>query len=768
MYFEYGFPTAEQFTRLCGATPQSLGLKPVDARTEEGKMTTGYIVSLDGISFGDYVSMRKLQVFHELEVLWQKLYVEPELQLNTAQGQQWYDHAGKKLVSNRAAGFKVCGRSGLKSLSELKLTVQEIQAGFSDEDPHGPPPPAEGDNPEGAEKADLEALQNLEDGAAPGVRHGMGFAAFDEDEEADAKKPKPKKRKQPAPAEEPASDDDMVAGGDSLLELGQSDGEMADVARRHHQLTNKSPTCFSNLQVVRILQGEKLGKAVQGAKSCLKTLVNNKVKEQHALHDRIARCEAAMQLMGEPLRTISQPEFLKLILVLRDDLSGAPFSLQTAITGKLIQDQLQEAVKTTDRKEASKLMENIAARMLFPVSTANSESGTVRKLQVRLCDVQAPSFAPLLEQAMKQASSVSADVTDLEDMDLFGEEPQSGDCEKKKKGDSDSDLESNIQALAGEILECLASDTVIDLFCKLKDTDAQRLLLTFFKSFLSALQNNPGWDELLGFPSLQPVRDSVQSFKRFVSCVHELVQADHEVRSFEGIQYFLKYKGTSPWERTICNILTKPERSDAEGSAKEARAHLRDLVEDALKTSASSLKFEPTFLLCMEKLKAELPSIQDLKFAAENLPGFREGLRKGRAQSMENMLVQKLSAAAASVFRKTTADDISSEDVDSLVALLKKYAQHSDCFDAANQLVQWATKHNCRLHQEALARVLETYLKKVGESSEKVCLFEIMPLDDIKALARKARPPSDSKVPESLRGRLLEATVHLLQLSVQE
>ena len=120
------------------------------------------------------------------------------------------------------------------------------------------------------------------------------------------------------------------------------------------------------------------------AKSCLKTLVNNKVKEQHALHDRIARCEAAMQLMGEPLRAIPQPEFLKLMIVLRDDITAAPVPLQTAVTGKLIQDQLQEAVKTTDRKEALKLVEKIAARMLFPVSVANSEAGTVRKVSVGL------------------------------------------------------------------------------------------------------------------------------------------------------------------------------------------------------------------------------------------------------------------------------------------------------------------------------------------------------------------------------------------------
>ncbi|OLP83771.1 hypothetical protein AK812_SmicGene35416 [Symbiodinium microadriaticum] len=720
MYFEYGFPAAEQLTRLCGASPQSLGLKPVEARTEEGKMTSGYIISLDGITFGEYVSMRKLRVFHELQVAWQKLYVEPERQLTAAQGQEWYEHATKTLVSARQTGFKVSGRGGLKSLPEMKVTAQEMQAGFSDEEPHGPP--AEGITPEGSEKADLEALQDYLEDAPSTVQHGVGFAAFAEDEEgAEAKKSKAKKRKQPAVEEAVASDDDMglaADGGESLLELGQTDVEMADVARKHHQLTSKNPTCFSNLQVLRILQGEKLGKAVQGAKSCLKTLVNNKVKEQHALHDRIARCEAAMQLMGEPLRAIPQPEFLKLMIVLRDDITAAPVPLQTAVTGKLIQDQLQEAVKTTDRKEALKLVEKIAARMLFPVSE--------------------PSFAPLLEQAMKQASKAS-DVTDL-DFDLFGEEPTSGDGKEEKKGDRG--LESNVQE--------------------------QSLLLTFFKSFLSGLQNNPGWDELLGFPSLQPVRDAVQNFKRFVSCVHELVQADHEVRSFESLQYFLKYKGTSPWERTICNILTKPERNDAPDSAKEARAHLLDLAEDAVKTSASTLKFEPTFLLCMEKLQAELPSVPDLKFTAEHVSAFKEGLRKGRAQSMEKMLVQKLSAVAASVFRKTTAEDISSEDVDSLLALLKNYSQHSACFDASNQLTLWANKHNCRLHQEALSRVLETYLKKMGEPSEKVSLFEIMPLDNIKALARKARPANESKIPEPLRGRLLEATVHLLQLSVQE
>ena len=44
-------------------------------------------------------------------------------------------------------------------------------------------------------------------------------------------------------------------------------------------------------------------------------------------------------------------------------------------------------------------------------------------------------------------------------------------------------------------------------------------------------------------PLPPPVRDSVQSLQRSVSCVHALVQADQEVCSFEGLQYFLSYKG---------------------------------------------------------------------------------------------------------------------------------------------------------------------------------------------------------------------------------
>ncbi|CAE7459050.1 unnamed protein product, partial [Symbiodinium sp. CCMP2592] len=623
-------------------------------------------------------------------------------------------------------------------------------------------------NPPQSEDADLQALQNLEEAT---VQHGLGFASFaDLEDGAEAKKAaknRGKKRKQPLEEEAAASEEDMMAGDNGAEyppDVEQADDkDMVAITKRHFLITGKEAPCLWNLQAERILKGEKLGKSVQGAKSCLKTLVAHKAREQHELHDRIARAEAAMSLMGEPLRAIPNASFLKLIMVLREDLPAAPFDLRISITGKLVQDQLNEAVQTTDRKEALQLVEVIAKRIVFPVSAANSESGVVRKVQMKPCDVQQPSFAPLLEDVMKQASSVSTDDVDL---DLFGEETEESGQGKEQKGESG--LESHIKALAAEILECLVSDTMIDLFCKLVNEDHQRLLLTFFKSFLSSLQTNPSWDELLGFPCMQPVRDAVTSFKRFASCVHELVQADHEVRSFEALQYFLKYKGTSPWERTICNILTKPERKDAADDEKHARAFLLDLAEDALKTSASTLKFEPTFLVCMQKLKAQVPSIPDLKFAAENLSSFKEGLRKGRALSMEPTLVHKLSAVAASVYQSKTCEDIASEDVDSLLALLKSYSQHSICFDASNLLVQWATKHNCRLHQEALSRVLGTYLKQVGESPEKVSLFEVMPLDDIKALTRKARPPTDTQIPEPLRGRLLEATVHLLQLSVHE
>ena len=84
-----------------------------------------------------------------------------------------------------------------------------------------------------------------------------------------AKKPsataRTKKRK--SAEEEPASgDEDLIDAdqGEGLAELTRMDPEMADVARRHAQLTNKHTTCFANLQIHRILEGQKLGKAVQG------------------------------------------------------------------------------------------------------------------------------------------------------------------------------------------------------------------------------------------------------------------------------------------------------------------------------------------------------------------------------------------------------------------------------------------------------------------------------------------------------------------------
>ena len=264
------------------------------------------------------------------------------------------------------------------------------------------------------------------------------------------------------------------------------------------------------------------------------------------------------------------------------------------------------------------------------------------------------------------------------------------------------------------------------------------MFLAFAQAFFAGLDKSPGWDILQGYPCLQPVRDSVQSFKCFISCVHELLQIEHPIRAFEDVKYFLSYKDMVTWEKSISNILTRPEKRDADQDALAARAFLHGMANDLVKASASSVKLEPNYQLCMQKMQVDLPSIDVLKFVSELLPQFMEGLRAGRGQS--------------------------------LVKLLKDKSQIPECFDASNQLVDWATKHNAGLYQESLARVLETYLDKMRERP--LSLLEVTDFEKVKTLASKARPTlsGDKKqeLPEHLRTALVTATVTMMNQAVQE
>ena len=149
--------------------------------------------------------------------------------------------------------------------------------------------------------------------------------------------------------------------------------------------------------------------------------------------------------MGEPLRGICRTEFLKLLMVLREDVAAAPHSVQIAITGKLLQDEFVDAVSQSDEKQAVAQVKNIAERLLFPISKGTDETGKLKPAVVKVCDVHRASFGPILDDVMKIAGSCDS----IEELDLFGDE-QGLSAETTRQQKKNDELQEKIQAVRVE------------------------------------------------------------------------------------------------------------------------------------------------------------------------------------------------------------------------------------------------------------------------------------------------------------------------------
>ena len=318
-------------------------------------------------------------------------------------------------------------------------------------------------------------------------------------------------------------------------------------------------------------------------------------------------------------------------------------------------------------------------------------------------------------------------------------------------------------------MECLGSDVIIDLFCSVAEPSFRKLLLEFGKAFCQNLEDNPLWEKVKACKRLWPVQANVARFEKFMECVNEMLQADDERRSYASFMFFMKYKGLDVFEKTICNVLTKPERQDAAPGSIARRRFIHEMVEDTVRTAASTKLLEPDFMLSMDKMQAEGPSVDDLVFVDGKLDEFNKGLRSGRAVTLLKLFREKLLSTVERVQRGELTS-LSADEVDSLVRVLQKHSRVSEILDAMNSLVAWIGKHNNRLYQEKLCRLVKQYLDGAAEG---ISIFKIADFQTLKQVVSKSDGNKKDKtekpcVNQELMQQLPLAVFNLLHQGLQE
>ena len=128
--FELGFVSEAELFRLCGATGKALGLKPVTMALEQRTITTsGYVLSLRGLDYGEIMSMRRLQIYRNSQVVLKEHNLEAPAMIHEKQPSIIYDW----LCGNACSGLpgymkaSVGARSQPPSVDELKIKAQQQQ-----------------------------------------------------------------------------------------------------------------------------------------------------------------------------------------------------------------------------------------------------------------------------------------------------------------------------------------------------------------------------------------------------------------------------------------------------------------------------------------------------------------------------------------------------------------------------------------------------------------------------------------------------------------
>lgn len=272
VYRDVAVMVEAEIVRHFGATPAELGLKPVAVLHEENRSSSMFPVGLEGMPMGLIASVRKMRFFQEVSVVHDELLLQPQFQIDAAQGKVTFDHAAATLIARREGVLKKDGRitpaldllAKAEDIENAKVNAMQSLGAESEQS----------DQELAGEEDEFGFRTNASSSAAPArvvaaPTANVGSLSSTAATMAAKKKKNARGKKKSA---DKLDDEDSEGGltsasgakalNISALEL--ADGEMARVAMKHSSFTGYMSSCFQNLQVGKFLQNHKLGKALQG------------------------------------------------------------------------------------------------------------------------------------------------------------------------------------------------------------------------------------------------------------------------------------------------------------------------------------------------------------------------------------------------------------------------------------------------------------------------------------------------------------------------
>jgi hypothetical protein len=259
-----------------GQSLAQLGVKKdklITIDNEEGQATKGFLFSMKNLDANMIAGFRVPRVFQEVKAIHGEIYVHPLRQIAKEQGHNWFEFQSSALLQKRPASAKVSARPHLALLANLLPTEDQSPEDTGARASRAEVASAETENESAEAVVADDVLAAFGDAVSEpdGPQHAPAESVYgslaSEPTTASAagKGGKGKKRRKATEADE----EEILHGeGLSIAALAQSDPDMAEVARKHEQLTKKLCTSLWQLDVSVFLQGERLAKALTGVGCC--------------------------------------------------------------------------------------------------------------------------------------------------------------------------------------------------------------------------------------------------------------------------------------------------------------------------------------------------------------------------------------------------------------------------------------------------------------------------------------------------------------------
>ena len=289
-FYDIGVPTEQDVIQIFGLSPVSLGLKPTTMQSPDLGSMTVYPMKLHGLSGGDLAAIHKLRFTHSAGVSFEEQYLSPATEMHGSQGDAWLSFAARRHVDNRALNLKSIGDlksfSALRSVAQSQIArVQQASSVKYEGQGHVKREPEDAmvkddasDSKQSGGEDDAYATPKGKQRRAntqplilqpPTAERGMLATG-----KADIVKHRPgvgrgrggrgRGAAQAALADAQAVEAEEALASMDVETFRKTDPDMFQVAEMHERHSGKSSVSFQNLDVVRFLQGEKLGQSLTG------------------------------------------------------------------------------------------------------------------------------------------------------------------------------------------------------------------------------------------------------------------------------------------------------------------------------------------------------------------------------------------------------------------------------------------------------------------------------------------------------------------------